>query len=378
MEEQKIYDKFREWLDQAWLRMPANDELYTLLRTHYTPEEAEFLTGFPFRTTAVEELVKLKGMEESELLPILDKLARAGKLWKDQKNGRTRYGLNEIMMGLYRTTFWAGREDEKSRKLAPPANHYQMSGMMDSWGKADFKGNRTVPIAETVHTDTTVKPYEDMVKILDGFEYYSVSACACRHKKALDPDYEPSKMPLEVCLHFDALGRYIVENDMGREITREETEEILAKSAKAGLVHAINNYQEKPDTICNCDKQYCWQFENYHILEHNTSVNPSALVVAITSETCKGCGLCTKRCPMEALSKTNLAAANPEINKKGKVPRLNPNACIGCGVCVVKCPTKSLILETRDEPVEPPRSVREWTMSYLENSQREKKLERKK
>ncbi len=378
MEEHEIYETFREWLDQAWLKMPANDDLYTLLRTHYTPEEAEFLAGFPFRRTAVEDLVDLKGMEESEMLPILDKLAKAGKLWKDQKNGRIRYGLNEIMMGLYRTTFWAGREDEHSIKLSPPASHYQMSEFMDAFGKADFKGNRTVPIAETVHPNSTIKPYEDMVKILDDFEYYSVSACACRHKKALDPDYETSKMPLEVCLHFDALGRYIVENDMGREITREETEEILKKSAKAGLVQAISNYQEKPDTICNCDKQHCWQFENYHILEHNTSVNASEFVLATTSETCKGCGLCVKRCPMDALQMIDYTAADPEINKKGKVPLLNANACLGCGVCVVKCPTRSLVLETKKETVEPPRTVVEWTMSYLENSQREKKLERKK
>jgi len=185
-------------------------------------------------------------------------------------------------------------------------------------------------------------------------------------------------MPLEVCLHFDALGRYIVENDMGREITREETEEILAKSAKAGLVHALSNWQDKPDTICNCDKQYCWQFENYHILEHNTSLNPSKFVVVTTAETCKGCGLCVKRCPMDALQMIDYAAANPEINKKGRVPQLNVNACLGCGVCVVKCPTKSLILELKDETVEPPRTVVDWVMNYLDNSQRESKLERKK
>jgi len=378
MEEQDIYDGFRQWLKQSWMIMPVNDELDTLLRTHYTPEEAEFLTGFPYRRTVVEDLVQLKNMEANKMLPILDKLARAGKIWKDQKNGRTRYGLNDIMLGLYRSVFWAGREDEHSRQLAPPASHYQLNGMMESWGKADFKGNRTIPIAETVHPDTTVKPYEDVVKILDNFEYYSVSACACRHKRALDPDYETSKMPLEVCLHFDALGRYIVENDMGREITREETEKILARSARAGLVHALSNWQEKPDTICNCDKHYCWQFENYHNLGHNTSVNPSALVVAITSETCKGCGLCTKRCPMEALEMIDFVAADPKINKKGKVPRLNANACLGCGVCVVKCPSKSLILEKREEAVEPPKNAKEWTMHYLENQKREEKLARKK
>ena len=33
-----------------------------------------------------------------------------------------------------------------------------------------------------------ILPYEDVVKVLDNFEYYSVSDCPCRHRKNLDEE----------------------------------------------------------------------------------------------------------------------------------------------------------------------------------------------
>ncbi len=36
---------------------------------------------------------------------------------------------------------------------------------------------------------------------------------------------------------------------VGREITRQETEDVLKASAKAGLVHAVSNWTNGPDTI---------------------------------------------------------------------------------------------------------------------------------
>ncbi|MCJ7683180.1 MAG: 4Fe-4S binding protein, partial [Desulfobacteraceae bacterium] len=74
-------------------------------------------------------------------------------------------------------------------------------------------------------------------------------------------------------------------------------------------------------------------------------------------ETCKACGLCVKRCPMDALS---LEDSSKTTNKTGKAAVLDPDKCIGCGVCVYKCPTESLILERKEETCDPPKDTREW------------------
>ncbi len=65
----------------------------------------------------------------------------------------------------------------------------------------------------------------------------------------MDPDYEDCAHPKNVCLHFDDLGKYCLENGLGREITRDETLAILKQSADSGLVHGISNWEETPDTI---------------------------------------------------------------------------------------------------------------------------------
>ena len=108
---------------------------------------------------------------------------------------------------------------------------------------------RAIPIDKTVEVSKTILPFEDIVKVIDNYEYYTVSHCVCRERHRLDPDYEDSPFPSETCLHFNELGRYCVENGMGREITKEETIEILKKAADAGLVHGMQNHQDTPETL---------------------------------------------------------------------------------------------------------------------------------
>ena len=92
------------------------------------------------------------------------------------------------------------------------------------------------------------------------------------------------------------------------------------------------------------------------------SLSPSSYMVTTNDETCKGCGLCTKRCPMGAL---RLEVSSEAKNKSGKIAVLEPELCIGCGVCAYKCPTKSLVLHKRTEYEAPPVTGREYAMRIM-------------
>ncbi len=104
-------------------------------------------------------------------------------------------------------------------------------------------------------------------------------------------------------------------------------------------------------------------FKAYHEFDHGKSVDASNYLASINPDTCSGCGLCAKRCPMEVIQ---LEASEKATNKLGKVAVLQADDCIGCGVCAYKCPTKSIVLERREEITEPPANGKELGKRFAE------------
>ena len=236
-----------------------------------------------------------------------------------------------------------------------------------------WKGLRVLPVEQTIEDVRQVLPYEEVVKILDSAYYFAVSVCPCRQRKKLDPDspdcqHAGHNGAYEVCLHFDRLGQYTVETGLGREIKREEAHGILRECAEAGLVHGVSNWQEGPDTICNCCRDCCILFETFHKMGHAEGFTPSDYILRANRDTCIGCGLCTRRCHMGALYLGDYPSSKNRIirvegkdfkNKTGKVSLLKSDLCIGCGVCAYKCPTESLVLERRKTTEDIPKTSRE-------------------
>lgn len=375
MPKEEIYRQLRDWLKQTWYNLPETDELLPLIKANYTPEEASLLTGMPFKGMNLEDLAAMKQMEPEVLRQRLDAMARKGQIFRTVKAETVRYSLNDAFFVNYRSAFWPGLTDERSQAIAPLANQYYYHGFWDQWDQTRHKGLRTLPVHGTIEDTREILPYEEVLNVLDQHDYFTVSVCPCKHRKNMDPDFPDCEYPTEVCLHFGRLGHYIVENNMGREITRQETEEILRKSAEAGLVHGVSNMQEAPDTICNCDPCCCIMFEAFHKLKHAEGMAPSNYRVRVNGETCMGCGLCVKRCPMDALHLEDHPEAKGRVtvieavdgkekkelkNKSGKVSVVDPDLCIGCGVCAFKCPSKSLVLEQREVIQPPPKDVREY------------------
>ena len=104
--------------------------------------------------------------------------------------------------------------------------------------------------------------------------------------------------------------------------------------------------------------------EAYHKLGHHKSLDASNYRLKVKPLTCKACGLCVKRCPMDALQ---LAFSAESENKFHKAPALDADLCLGCGVCVHKCPTDSLTLERREEIVDPPQDIRDYGRRFMED-----------
>jgi hypothetical protein len=249
MSDQEVYQKFIEYMNNPVWKFTESEFRMPMITSFISPEEAEFLTGFPMRSSTLEEIAAIKDMDLAELEPKIKALCRKGLVYEGRRGDSVRYRLWTAVEMFIRVVFWSGRDEEPAKTMAHYANKYYMDGWYDQKKSFEQMELRAIPIQETIEGSKTVLPFEDIIKVIDNYEYYSVSHCPCRERHRLDPDYVDSPHPSEVCLHFNELGRYCVENDLGREITKEETLEILKKAADAGLVHGLSNMEENPDTL---------------------------------------------------------------------------------------------------------------------------------
>ncbi len=359
-----IHKDLINWLDQSWFGMPDSQYLMDAVKAVYTKEEAILLTGFPYKGSNIEDLAKLKQTTVDDLLPLLDAMAQKGLVWKSIKKGTLRFSINDSFFVFMRSLFWPKEKSETAKASAQPINQYFYNGLMDKFSKAHSKGLRTIPIHRTIKDTRCILPFEDVVNVIDDRTYYSVSDCPCRSRKQLDEKSTGCNAPLEVCLHFDTLGEYIVENKMGRQISKQETFDILKAAADAGLVHAISNWKDNPDTICNCCSCCYLFFQAHHELNHHKSIDESNFHISINPETCKACKKCVTLCPMNVLT---LQPSDRATNKKGQAPYADLDLCLGCGVCVHACPTQSLILGQKENINKPSKGPSDWAKLFIKD-----------
>ena len=222
------------------------------------------------------------------------------------------------------------------------------------------KGLRTIPINKSVEDSQSVMPFEDVAAIIESSRVASVSTCSCRHRKNLDPDEESCKHETRTCLHFDLLGRYLIQNGIAEEISKQEAFEIAQNCADEGLVHGVSNTMEGIDTICNCCSCCCAFIETKLVLPETMikGHQQSNYIAYVDHMKCKKCGLCTRRCPMKALSLI-------EKDNHEKKILFSAERCIGCGVCAHKCPTGAVRLQRREKDEHYPANQIELVQTML-------------
>jgi ferredoxin len=145
---------------------------------------------------------------------------------------------------------------------------------------------------------------------------------------------------------------YLENGFPGRKIDVEEALEFLDKSEELGLVLTTDNVQDIR-VVCSCCSCCCPQLRLIKVLHKPAKYMHSNYRARIDSEECDACGVCSDRCPMDA------------VVEGEEFMEINPDRCIGCGVCVSTCPREAISFEQREDAVVPPKDWKE-TLGRIE------------
>ena len=345
-----VYQRLAQHLDNLPAGFPATESgvEQRILRRLFTPEDAELaLSLTPFAEEA-DAIAARAGITPEEAARRLEEMEKKGLIFGVHAPGRApRYAASQFVVGI-----WEYQVQRLDAEFARDAHEYLTAILEPAlWQKAPQL--RTVPVGEAVDAELAVLPYESAEELVRARKRFAVAPCICRKEKHLLG--EGCDKPLETCLSFDSAADFYQRNGLGRYITQEEALNILKQAEQAGLVLQPGNSKDIR-FLCTCCGCCCGVLTNLKRYPKPGTLVSSAFVAAVDPDLCQGCGTCTERCQMEA------------VTVPGDTVVLDVDRCIGCGLCVSTCPSGALTLQRKPEAAQPhvPENILETSMQLAQ------------
>jgi ferredoxin len=217
---------------------------------------------------------------------------------------------------------------------------------------------RVIPIRQSVTEDQRIATYDEIRKIITAADgKIGVTDCICR--KGRDLIGKPCKKTdrRSLCLGFrDYFDAYHREGWI-REVGMQEALDILDQSEKEGLVLQSTN-EQSPQAVCACCGCCCGVLATLKAIPNPAEFVAANFYARVAADLCVGCGQCTDRCHMDAIT---------VVDKKAEIDRLR---CIGCGVCVSACKPGALRLEKKARVCVPPETTEQLYETILARKSR--------
>jgi len=284
----------------------------------------------------LDELAEKTGIPKDDVEKMIDPLFMKGLLFKSKKPDATRYYRVRHFLQFHDATILA---PDMPQSFFDLWKKYHATEFLQFHKKLEEVLPRSVvrviPVNIAVEPDVRVAPFDDIKQVVANARNLAVTDCTCR---VVDGS---CGQPLEVCIQVNKAADYAIERGTGRQLTKEETIDMLKMCEEEGLVHCVGNSRGLGHVICNCCEDCCINWPGPRTSAVNFTA-PSRFTAVIDSDLCTSCETCLERCYFDAIS---LDEDTSQIDEE---------KCMGCGLCVVTCPEEAITLnEIRGEDFVP-------------------------
>ncbi len=348
-----IFTRLGTKIDRLEMRVPMNEDFYSILKELYTSEEAELIVRMPYGLQTIERIAEVTGYNVSAIEKRLKALCSKGLVMDLSIQDTYYYTISPLIIGIFELAMMRRGKGVEFKEISRLFSRYLLSEegpLPMNYGKGQQLARmRAIPHEEVIEPSHFVEvlDYEKATSIIEQNDKFSIGYCSCRHEK-LHLGEKKCDVPLDSCTSFGMAADYMVRNNLAREADRTEMLDNLAQSRDFGLVLLADNNKGNPTFICNCCSCCCNALEGMRRFDYSHFVVSSSLAPAFSDETCQGCGSCVKACPVNAIEMVALENPGP---KKKKRPQVDEATCLGCGVCALKCKTESIRLVKSDKRV---------------------------
>jgi len=342
-----VYRKLQKHIDRMPVGFPEskNGSEIKILKDLFTPEEAQIaleLSMLPETAERIYPRVKkfIGSVEELELK--LDGMYRKGLIIGGKRvpgdNGEKKYSNDQFIVGIFEM-----QVNRVNKGITLNTVRYTMNDFYKEFSKTGVPVQmRTIPIGKGIIRENFTDTYDNIRAIVQNTsDQIVIINCICR--QLMDTIGMSCRLSdlRETCVTLGDTAQSFLEKGIGRVISKDDMFSLLEKFEEKGFVVQPEN-NRKPEFVCFCCGCCCGVLNMIKKFPKPAEMYESNYYASVDADTCAGCGTCTKRCQMGAISMQDEKAV------------VDINRCIGCGLCTSTCKTGSAVLNKKEKTVTPP------------------------